>query len=620
MCGRVIHLLCACLILVTFASSSQQLETEIENPLVLRLGIAGEPYEALRTGRHGGIIRRAVPSDPTGWNPVVTVEAATRNVCYLFLRPLVGTYETTGGMYGELARLWEVSEDGLQVTFYLRRGLVWSDGVPFTADDVLFTYNDLHLNEDVNSSLRGQLRLPGGGFPLIEKLDDFTIRVTSPEAFRPLLGCFGAHIMPRHKLAQYVHRLNPNVPAGTFNETWRVDTPVEDIVGLGPFLLDSYVQGQQIAFRSNPYYYHFDQSGNRLPYVDGVIYAINESLDSSLLQFLNGQIDAVGLRGQDIPLLMPKEAEQGFTVYASSGGWSTRLVALNQDCEDKQLRTLFRQLEFRKAVAHAIDRQTIIDLVWLGQAIPIWSPVSMRSPYYAGREEYAGPITERDAVLYDFDLAWAGSLLDGCGILDRDGDGVREFPDGKAVEFTLTWNSETSSRAETALIIAADLERIGIRVILDAVAWPAYVTNLLSGTYEAALLGFSGGEDPNGGKQAYATTGREHLWHFTAASGDAYPYEVRIDQLFDLGAGTYDIEQAFAHYREFQILFAEEDLGAVFTVSPGSAFAVYDWFGNAEIFSVSGEYSGAGVFEVLYVREPSKYGVLSAQRSRERQH
>ena len=134
-----------------------------------------------------------------------------------------------------------MAEGGLGILFHLRRGLRWSDGMPFTADDVLFTYNDLILNEDIASANRDLLRLPGGGFPEIEKLDSHTIRVTSPAVFRPLLDAFTLPVLPKHKLASFIHKLNPDVPAGTFNCAWGVDTPVEELVGMGPFLVLSLI-------------------------------------------------------------------------------------------------------------------------------------------------------------------------------------------------------------------------------------------------------------------------------------------------------------------------------------------------------------------------------------------
>jgi peptide/nickel transport system substrate-binding protein len=601
---KVVFPLACCVLLVgALATFAQQSVPLPEDPLIHQLGVENEPYEALEVGVRGGAIRSAIYADPSGWNPVVTAEAGITQVCSLFLRGLVNEYGVTETLYGELARSWEVSEDGLQITFYLRRGLLWSDGVPFTADDVLFTYNDLHLNEDVDSGLRGGLRLPSGDFPTIEKLDDYTILVTSPEPYRPLLDYFGAFVMPKHKLAPFVHKLNPDVPPGTFNETWRMDTPLEEIVGLGPFLLESHVQGQRVVFRRNPYYYHFDQAGNRLPYLDRIILDIHENLDVTLLQFLNGQVDAVLLRGTDLPLMKPKEVAKGFTVYDGGLTSSLRFLAVNQDTQDDHLRLLFRKLEFRQAIAHALDKETIVNLVHMGQAIPIWSPVHVRSPYYAGREEHGGLLTDQDAVIYDFDLEKAAILLDECGVFDTDGDGIREFEDGRPVEFTLNWPIESITWTQAALIYATDLEKIGIRLVLDAVAWNALVTSLFTGEWEAVMIGLDSGRDPHGMLTGvFVPDARLHFWHYSAAEGDAYPYEERYAELRHLGATTFDIAKVFDYYKEFQIRFATEDLSVIFTTCMQDPFAVYNRFGNAEIIALTGGYEDAEVLQLLYAR------------------
>lgn len=592
-----------CILLVASLSAFTQPTTQPEDALVLYLGVEGEPYEALNVGQYGGIVNLFAASDPSGWNPVTTSESHISMACHLFLRGLVDWFSTTREMYGDLAKSWEVSEDGLQVTFHLRRGLFWSDGVPFTADDVLFTYNDLHFNADVASGLRSNMRLPDGTLPVVYKVDDYTIRVMTSVPFRPLLNCFGGFIMPKHKLAQFVHKLNPRVPRGTFNESWLPDTSPEEMVSLGPFSLDSYVPGQHIIFRRNPNYYHFDQAGNRLPYIDGIAYHILENTDAALLRFLNGEIDAFGIRGTDIPFLKPREATGEFTVYIGGAGSGSRIFALNQDAEDEQLRSLFRQLEFRQAIAHALNKEAIVNLVWMGEARAVWSPTTMLSPFYAGRDEYGGPVTEKNAVIYDFDLPKAEALLDVCGILDNDGDGTREFEDGTPVEFTLNWAIQSSTWTESALIYAADLGKIGIRVNLNAIDWGSLVSSLFAGTWESLLIGLSGGEDPHGGSNVFTTTGRLHFWHFSAASGDPYPYEERFDELYALGAGTFDVDEAFEYYKEIQTRFAAEDLGVIYTVSPGSAFAVRNKFGNAEIFQLADDFQGSEICHLIYMKE-----------------
>ena len=475
-----------------------------EDALAVHLGVPGQPYEMCQPGKQGGTFTYAGYANPSSWNPVVTAEAGIINICSFFLMGMINDYGATGEMYGELAKSWEVSEDETEIIFHLRRGLTWSDGVPFTADDVLFTYNDLHLNEDVNSGLRGALRLPKGGFPIIEKLDDHTVRVSASEPFRPLLGYMGALILPKHILAQYVHKLNPQVAPGTFNTVWTADTPPELLVGLGPFLLERFDYDQHIVFKRNPYYYHFDQNGCRLPYLDTLVLRIDKNIDITLLSFLSGAVDAVLLRGPDLPFMLPKAATQGFMVYLGGAETGARLLALNQDAADENLRWLFRQFAFRRAVAQSIDKEAVVDLVYAGQAVPVWLPTPRQSPFYVRREGYAGELREAEVGFPEFDLDEARRLLDECGIVDTDRDGVREFEDGRPVEFTLNWPVESSSWSQSAQIYATDLEKIGVRVILDALNWNTLVGNLFAGDWEAILIGLDYGLDPHNALSAHS--------------------------------------------------------------------------------------------------------------------
>lgn len=570
-----------------------------QDALVVEIGVEGSPYESLEIGQYGGTMRLR-GGVPSSWNPVITMEATVSSACRLFLKGLVSWNPVTGRIYPELARGWEVSEDGLEIVFHLRRGLVWSDGAPFTADDVLFTFNDLHLNEDVISILRGNLRLSNDDFPRIEKLDEHTVRVISPEPYRLLLERFGALILPRHVLAQSVHKLNPDVPPGNFNTTWLADTPPEQLVGIGAFLLESVVPEQGITFRRNPTYYHFDPAGNRLPYLDRLAFYPTEDSDTAFLRFLNGQFDGLEIRGPDTPILMGKAAAKNLTVVMGGVDRITQFLTFNQDCEKPQLRDLFRKLEFRQAVSHAIDREGIADTIWYGQAVPIWSPVWVESPFYAGREAYGGPMTERDAILHDYDLERAAVLLDACGIYDTNGDGWREFEDGTPVRFVLNWNVESTSYTGQALMIADDLAKVGVKVILDAMEYGSLVQRILTGKgFEAVLIGLRVGSDP-GTAQPYQPDGELHFWHYSAAEGDAYPYEERIDELLEGALRTFDMDEAFALYKEFQILFAEQDLGVIFTISFMNPFAFYNRFGNAQIFVLSESVWGESVSELVY--------------------
>jgi peptide/nickel transport system substrate-binding protein len=408
------------------------------------------------------------------------------------------------------------------------------------------------------------------------------------------------------------------VPRGHFNEVWGLDTDPGDLVGLGPFLIESYIPDQNVTMKRNPYYYAYDQNGTQLPYVDKYIILTVESQDVALLKFRNGEIDSLGIRPKDVPVLVPEAAVGQFEVRIGGPGYGTTWISFNQDYglnegdpTKDRLRGLFRDVRFRRAVAHAMDRESIIQSLYYGLADPQWSPVSVPSPFYAGRDCYGCPITERVAVIYEYDPTKASRLLDEIGIVDLDGDGYRDFEDGTTVEFLLETNAGNSLREGFCLILAHDLDALGLRVIYQPTDFNTLVTRLLGGSlYQAAVVGLAGGNDPNGGAGVYRTTGGLHFWHYSAPD-EPYAYELRIDELFDLGVATLDSDEAFEYYREFQILYATTDLGLLFSANEQILSAIYTYVGNRQLADgpFAAPHAGNGVsWDLYWLKEPRSGG------------
>ncbi|UCF09886.1 MAG: hypothetical protein JSW65_07465, partial [Candidatus Bipolaricaulota bacterium] len=413
-------------------------EPEDADMVVVPLGEEGTSYAHLSPGRPGGTLYCASLSNPKKWNHVTAHETSTTQFTNMMFRGLTDIDPNTSAIVPELAKSWTVSEDGLEIVFELRRGLRWSDGTPFTAADVVFTFNELYYDESIDSDTRDILRLPDGTLPVVERVDDHRVRVTLSTAFRPILTAMGAAILPKHVLEKY---LDPALPEGAFNEAWGLDTDPSELVGIGPFIVERFEPDQYVILRRNPYYYHYDPNGVQLPYIDKYVVHIVENQDASLLKFRNGELHVLGIRAADVPILIEISGELGIEVIVDPDVpvFGTSWISINQDIglgegTDDQLRALFRDRRFRLAIAHSMDKETIINNVYNGLAVPQWSPVSYMSPFYAGRSSYGGPITEEDAVVYEFDLDKASELLDEIGIVDRDGDGWRDFEDEATVE------------------------------------------------------------------------------------------------------------------------------------------------------------------------------------------
>jgi peptide/nickel transport system substrate-binding protein len=632
------------------------------DPKIIYLG--EDNYERLEPGVRGGTFCIATTYEPPTWNPLA--DGGTENTFYTsqLFRGLVGTHAMTGAVVPELAKSWEVSPDNRTMTFHLRNGVKWSDGTPFTADDVVFSFNDLYYNEDVDTTIRDSLRLPDDSYPVVGKIDNHTIQVNLSMVSRPILKAMCAPILPKHAVAKYVHKLNPDVPAGTFNSgCWGLEA-LPELVGLGPFMVESYVPDVCVTMRRNPYYYVYDQYGTQLPYCDKYTIILVSNEDVALLKFRNGEVDVLNPRAEDIPILYGQADARGFSIKigdVEDGIWGTEFIVFNQDvaspkvreptdthpeagadgetylpcphfipahrpayvpsrllgCWDgsavfgeevsisleDNLRELFRDLRFRQAVAHALDKETVINNVYNGLGVPIWSPVSVSSPFYAGRDTYGGPITENDSVIYDYDLEKASTLLDEIGIVDTDGDGYREFADGSMVKFELLTNDDNTGRVALCLVLEDDLEAIGLKVDFSPVDFNTLVSQLLEGEYQAEVLGLTGGLEPYGASNTYKTTGGMHSWHYSARD-EPYEYEKRIDELFDLGASTWDHDEAFEYYKEFQLMFAEQDLGLIFTVRPVFTYAYYNYVGNAAAANAVASPSGSNglAWDLVWLR------------------
>ncbi len=320
----------------------------------------------------------------------------------------------------------------------------------------------------------------------------------------------------------------------------------------------------------------------QLPYFDKYVVLTVASQDVSLLKFRNGELDALGIRATDVPILKREEAQKDFTVLVSPDmpNYGTSWIGINQDIglaegTHENLRTLFRTRDFRAALAHLVDKQAIIDTLYNGLAVPQWSPVSYMSPFYAGRDYYGGPVTEKDAVVFEYSLDKAAALLDGIGIIDRDGDGWRDYEDGTRVEIELNTNAGNTVREGVCLIVADRAAKIGLKLNFVPVNFNTLVNKLFASTGELIVLGLTGGNEPNNGANVYNSCGGLHFWRYSACD-EPNEVEKKIDDLLDAGVATLDNDEAFEIYKEYQITLAKDDLGLVYTVNPSFTYAYYN--------------------------------------------
>jgi peptide/nickel transport system substrate-binding protein len=516
-------------------------------------------------GKEGGTLYFILNGDPKTLNPALAQETTSTAVLGEVFSGLTRIDLKTMKPVPDLAKSWEVSPDGKVWTFHLRRDVKWNDGTPFTAEDVVFTFNEIYYNDSIPSSTRDILTIKGKKIK-VEMIDLYTVRFTLPEPFAPFLNALSAEILPKHKLERYVKE-------GTFNTAWNVGTDPSEIVGTGPWVIKEYVKGQRVVFERNPYYYERDERGKRLPYIKRKIGIIVSEPDTALLKFKNREVDYIGLRSQDIQFIA-RMRDPSVKVFDLGPTPSTTFLVFNQNPRSKvkpyKLKW-FRNPLFRRAISHAIDREGISYLVYNGLAEPLYTPITPANrPYY---EEGIYPT-------YEYDLDKAKKILRDIGFEDRDGDGILEDPEGNELRFTLITNAGNKERETIGNIIKEDLKKIGIEVHFQPIDFNSLVSRLTSPPYdwEAVIIGLTGSMDPHFGRNVWHSSGQLHMWNPAQKSPET-EWERKVDELFDRGATELDFEKRVKIYQEAYRIISEIQ-PMIYIATPKSLLATYDRIGN----------------------------------------
>lgn len=529
--------------------------------------------------RHGGHFVLYTNSDPKTFNDIVATESSSSAVTSLIFEGLTTSDPITLKVLPNLAERWETSVDGLEWIFHLRRDVRWSDGVPFTADDVVFTFMDLIFNDKIPSSARDVFTIEGKTFK-VSRVDDFTVKFVLPVKFAPFLRGLGQSILPKHCLEEAVRN-------NKFVFKWGIDTPPKQIVGTGPFQLVAYKPGERLTFTRNPYYWKKSAQGNALPYLDKLTMLIIPSPEGQLLRFIDGSIDYLSVSGNDYPLLKPLEQSKNFTIYDAGADFGSNFLVFNQQTGinpktekpyvDPIKSRWFCDVNFRRAIAHTIDKSKLISMMLNGFGYPQYGPESPSSGYF-----YNPQVTK-----YEYNLELAKELLAKAGYQDRNGDGTIEDKDGHTVEFNLMTAANTAQRVQTASVIEADLRKVGIKVNVVPLEFNVLVSKLTSSfDWDAVVLGLTGGVEPHFGKNVWHSTGGLHLW-FPRQKTPATDWERRIDTIFDTAVSELDESKRKALYDEYQQIVSDQ-LPVIYTVLGSKLYALRNRFGNIKPSGASG--------------------------------
>lgn len=469
-----------------------------DNPLVL--------VPVSEIGRYGGTIRRALTEE------VVETRGLTKTLNENLMgyeRPMAKSIQLN------LAENYEFQDNFKTAIFRIRKGVRWSDGHPFTVDDILFWYYDVAFNEPAREN-RNPLAPTGwiiGDKPIkMEKVDETTLRISAPETLGRVLVelCQDNIAYPKHFWARFHPRYNANATYKDFRDRTRehLRTFSNGIPRLSAWVPEQWVRGQRIVYKRNPYYWKIDSAGNQLPYADRLEFSIIQDPQIILLKFMNGELDLFGryFRDSMIPFLVAEGARGTFTLHRTLPQYGAGFY-FNRDCPNKPLREAFRNRDVRIALSHAINREEINQILYQGLLTPAGFSFAPSSPYFS----------ESSSRRYsEYDPAKARELLDNAGYRDLDRDGFRELPDGSAFEFTL---DVRISQADICELVVEHWKEIGIRVHLFAAIRDILGARRGTSQFEAAYWDIEGAEDPLSRQSLWAImlpTGAP-FWHRTSA-------------------------------------------------------------------------------------------------------
>jgi peptide/nickel transport system substrate-binding protein len=520
-------------------------------------------------GNHDGKLVIAQRSEPRTFNPVVAVDQNSYGVNARLQADLIHINRATQKTEPALAKSWTVSKDGTVFTLKLRRGVRFSDGQPFDADDVLFSFK-VYLDEQVHSSQRDLLIISGKPVK-VEKLDASTVRFTFPSPYSAAERVFdGLAILPKHLLEK-------DYQAGKIAQDWTLNTPPAQIAGLGAFRLKQVVPGERIVLERNPYYWKIDAKGQRLPYLDELTFVVVPTQDAQVIRFQAGDSQIIsGLSADNYAALEAEQKARHFKLYDAGPGleYNFLMFNLNDDIEGRlpeiaRKQKWFRDVRFRQAVSAAIDRAGIVRLVYRNRAAALATHVSPGNkawfnssiPVPAHSQPHARELLKAAGFSWTAD----NTLVDSTG---------------QPVEFSIIVTSSNAQRNQIATLVQADLKAVGIAAHVVPIEGRSASDRLLNThDYEAILMGLvSGDADPTPDMNILESNAQTHLWHLGEKT-PATPWEAELDQLMEKQLVTMNYQQRKKIYDRVQEILAQQ-LPMVYLASPNILVGAQENLGN----------------------------------------
>ncbi len=447
-------------------------------------------------------------AEPKNLIPILASDGASATIVGQVFNGLV-KYDANIELTGDLAERWEVSEDGLEITFHLRKNVRWHDGYPFTSEDVLFTYQKL-IDPKVPTPYSGDFERVKD----VEIVDSHTVKVTYKEPFSPGLASWGMAVMPKHLLE------NEDLTNTPFSR---------NPIGTGPYRFKEWKTAQYVELEVNPDYFE------GRPYIDGYLDRVIPDQSTLFLELRVEGVDSLNLT----PLQYQRQTGSPFfkETYQRFRYPSFSYAYIGYNLADPR----FKDLRVRKALTMGLNRQAIIDGILFGLGRESTGPFVPTSWAYNPK---VSPLP------YDPDEA--KRLLAEAGWEDHDGDGWLD-KEGERFEFTLITNQGNEQRKMIAELAQRQWEKLGIRVKIWIIEWTAFISQFIDQKkFEAFILGWGLGRDPD----------LYDIWHSSKTRAGEFNFiqyhNEAVDQLIEEGRRTFDQEKRKAIYHRLHWMIYED--------------------------------------------------------------
>ena len=513
----------------------------------------------------GGELRFCLRTEPKTFDPLKVDDDASGAIRYLTGGVLIRVNRQTQELEPGLAMSWKVSKDGRQISFRLRSGVSFSDGTPFSAEDVAYTVQQL-MDPSLHSPTGDAFR-SGSGNVETKVVSSTQISVRFPT---PVAGL--------DRLFDQVAILSER-------------SPKREMAVLGPFVVADYKPGSTVLLKRNPNYWKTDEQGRKLPYLDSIHLDIQPNRDVEMLRFKRGELDLINSLDSEYFDKLASTAPQ--LVHDAGASLDSEQLWFNEVAKSPipaYKKNWFRSANFRRAISEAINRDDLSRVVFHGHAQPAVGPFSPANKFWFN--------SNLKPQTYSPDAAL--KALQGEGF--RMENGTLKDKDGNEVIFSIITNAGNKYREHMAVLIQDDLQKIGIHVKVVTLDFPSLIERMTqSFDYEAIILGLTNVDlDPNGEMNVWLSSSENHQWNPQQKTPET-SWEAEIDGLMRAQASTSDAKKRKEAFDRVQEIVVEEEpfiflinknaLSAVSTTVRGAAPVILSpqTFWNAEWLTVSGK-------------------------------